>query len=176
MTTSFFRISARGDSSAYGGKTRLFRRGAFEGEDMISVNCLMFTLISINKINQKIFKNIQSDVEEEFAKRNISIDDEHYIKYLEDKYPHYRKDILKEFGTTPKNNQKALFLARALSELIGLSPEGRFHQSVSESLKTHKESYSFDFIFSKEETSICVISEDKDMEINGKIIERKSKD
>jgi hypothetical protein len=69
-----------------------------------------------------------------------------------------------------------LFLARALSELIGLSPEGRFHQSVSESLKKHKKSYSFDFIFSKEETSICVISEDKDMEINGKIIERKSKD
>ena len=97
MTTSFFRISARGDSSAYGGKTRLFRRGAFEGEDMTSVNCLMFTLISINKINQKIFKNIQSDVEEEFAKRNISIDDEHYIKYLEDKYPHYRKDILEEW-------------------------------------------------------------------------------
>lgn len=176
MTTNFFRISARGDSSAYGGKTRLFRRGAFEGEDMTPVNCLMFTLISINKINQKIFKNIQSDVEEEFAKRNISIDDEHYIKYLEDKYPHYRKDILEEFGITPKNNQKALFLARALSELIGLSPEGRFHQSVSESLKKHKKSYSFNFIFSKEETSICVISEDKDMEINGKIIERKSKD
>ena len=176
MTTSFFRISARGDSSAYDGKTRLFRRGAFEGEDMTSVNCLMFTLISVNKINQKILKNIQSDVEEEFAKRNISIDDEHYIKYLEDKYPHYRKDILEEFGTPPKNNQKALFLARALSELIGLSPEGRFYQSVSESLKKHKKSYSFDFIFSKEETSICVISEDKDMEINGKIIERKSKD
>ena len=109
MTTSFFRISARGDSSAYDGKTRLFRRGAFEGEDMTSVNCLMFTLISVNKINQKILKNIQSDVEEEFAKRNISIDDEHYIKYLEDKYPHYRKDILEEFGTTPKNNQKLCF-------------------------------------------------------------------
>lgn len=176
MTTSFFRITARGDSSAYGGKTRLFRRGAFKGEDMTPVNCLMFTLISINKINRKIFKNIQSDVEEEFAKRNISIDDEHYIKYLEDKYPHYRKDILEEFGTTPKNNRKALFLARALSELIELSPEGKFCQSVSESLEKHKESYSFDFIFSKDETSICVISKGKDMEINGKIIERKDKD
>lgn len=176
MTISFFRISARGDNSAYGGKTRLFRRGAFEGEDMTPVNCLMFTLISINKINQKIFKNIQSDVEEEFAKRNISIDDEHYIKYLEDKYPHYRKDILEEFGTTPKNNRKALFLARALSELIESSPEGKFCQSVSESLEKHKDSYSFDFIFSKDETSICVISKGKDMEINGKIIERKGKD
>lgn len=176
MITSFFRITARGDSSAYGGKTRLFRRGAFEDEDMTPVNCLMFTLISINKINQKIFKNIQSDAEEEFAKRNISIDDEHYKKYLEDKYPHYRKDILEEFGTTPKNNQKALFLARALSELIELSPEGKFCQSVSESLEKHKESYSFDFIFSKDEASICVISKGKDMEINGKIIERKDKD